>query len=553
MCAAVCVAAAAVAFAGFLPGAVVAALAQQKPPAPPAPAAGPKQPPTPAVPQDATPPVAPTPVVPTLPRPAGDDLLVAADGTVFLGTVTKTDDVVSVMTSTGGERSFPKARVSIAVSGGKRVHRGEEDGLRLAWLAWLKEKHLDAIPSKRVADATPEGKAAWWADVLEAAKTCGEWKMRYAGAALLADGIEAETWDDAAQTLALELEPLEFPFSPEDSEKAKLWASWARTLSPLAGRFVLKGDAPGTAGQSPLWRDEAVAVRTRNLIVWSIDHDIAVFGSILKQGELTVRSLEGIFGRPEYGNDEPLEVRLFKNRTQYLTEADTVGGFAPLWSGGFFAPGDRVSRFYVTRHGKTKAFLEDELHEVLSHELTHHWIETRLLLGVALEGLDEKGERAAREGKGGRTSDQPGHWIVEGVARFVEDQAVLWKKTGVKFDVANAECIRDAISAWKAGISIPLARYLDITPKGFEFLGDVPKGGKGGYVNTERGIFYDQGGTFAFFMMNRRGLEGRKLFAQYLRDVYAGKMTQESWKRLGFATSADAEREFNAFLTNPGK
>jgi hypothetical protein len=185
--------------------------------------------------------------------------------------------------------------------------------------------------------------------------------------------------------------------------------------------------------------------------------------------------------------------------------------------------------------------------------MTHHWLEVRLLRGVELEGIREEDEAAVREGKFGRKPDRPGHWIVEGIARFVEDQAVLWAKTGVKFDRSDAECVRDAAAAAADGLAIPITRYVDITPQQFQFLSDAPKRGKSGFINTERGVFYDQGGALAFFLANRRGPEGRKLLAQYLRDVYAGKMTAKGWTRLGFSSAEELEKAFRAFLANPAK
>ena len=490
---------------------------------------------------------------PAVPKPDGDDFVVTDDGAVFTGDVSETDTEVLVTTPSGGEHRLPKIDVSVAISGGKRIHKGEEAGLRRAWLNWLTATHVDTLPTKRLADATPEQRAAWWADVLTAARACGELKMRYAAAALLAEGIDEKTWDDEAQSLAIELEPLEFPFTPEDSERSRLWATWAREIVPLGGKFVLKKEGLGISTRPALWVQQAIALRTRNLEIWSIDKDPKVVGSLLRQGEATVRALESLFGRPEYGNDELLEIRLFRDRKQYLTESDSGGGFAPMWSAGFFSPGEHVSRFYVDRKAKTGEFMEGELHEVLSHELTHHWTEVRFLRGIEFAGLDEAGEKAARSGDLGRKGDQPGHWIVEGVARFVEDQAILWKKTGIRFDTVNAECVNDHIAAWKSGIAIPMARYVDITPQQFQFLSDRPSVGKGGYMNTERGIFYDEGGTLAFFMMNRRGVEGRKLFVEYLKDVYAGKMEKDSWKRLGFTSAAELEKEFTAFLAAPNK
>lgn len=484
----------------------------------------------------------------SVPRPEGTDLVVLDDGKVLTGTVSAAEAEVVVRGEDGVERRIPRDDVSIALSGGKRVHRGEEAGVRAAWLAWLKAAHADQVPSRQIADAEPPAKQAWWRDVLAAADQCARWKMTYAAAALLAEGLDVKTWDEEAQRRALEWEPVEFPLTPEDEEKAKLLATWAREIVPLGGRWVLRKDGTG-ASRPPLWTQDAIALGTRNVLLFTLDRDPKVAGSALRQAESTVRALESLFGKPEVAPKDKLEVRLFLDRNQYLTESDAGGGYAPVWTAGFFSPGEMVSRFYV-REKAGGPFDEMRFHEVLSHELTHHWIEMRFCAGAEFDGAEERAESAERTGAAGRHGQQAGHWCVEGVARFVEDQAVLFKRNGYKFDDATAECMRDAAAAWRSGISIPIARYVDITPQEFQFLGKGPKRGKGEYVNSETGVFYDQGGALSFFMMNRRGPDGRKRFVQYLRDVYGGRMEKQSWKRLGFSSAEELEKEFTAFLAS---
>ena len=58
--------------------------------------------------------------------------------------------------------------------------------------------HVRPAGVKQMAEADASRKAAWWKDVVEAADTCAKWKMKYAALALLADGIDAGTWDDDA-------------------------------------------------------------------------------------------------------------------------------------------------------------------------------------------------------------------------------------------------------------------------------------------------------------------------------------------------------------------
>ena len=74
------------------------------------------------------------------------------------------------------------------------------------------------------------------------------------------------------------------------------------------------------------------------------------------------------------------------------------------WTAGHYSPLDRVERIYLPAD-------DDEFRSVMNtyaHELTHHWLSMRWL------------------GKGnmGRAAVVPGYWIVEGFARFIEDQAM---------------------------------------------------------------------------------------------------------------------------------
>ena len=517
--------------AGLAP---IAAEAQQKPP----------------VPAGKTPAAPPAPVAPVVPKPGGDAFVVLDDGTLVLAaTVEAGESDITARRPAGSEDHWPREDVSIAVSGGKRIHKGEESGIYKAWKTYLQAAHVDPSAVKKIADADPAVKAAWWADVLAAADACAGWKMKYAASALLADGIEAGTWDDAAQSRAIEWEPTAFPFSSEDAERAKLCASWAREIVPLGGQWILRKDGDSlTSSRSALWTQEAIALGTKNVLLFTLDKDPVVAGASLRQGETTVRALESLFGKPEIPKPDRLEIRLFESRDRYLIESDTAIGKAQVWTAGFFSPGDMVSRFY-SRDKAGGKFNQTEFFEVLSHELTHHWIEMRYCAGVEFEGMEDRPSSELKKDLG-RNLDQPGHWVIEGTARFVEDQAIHFQKRGLKFDDASAECIRDCAAAWRAGIGIPIARYVDITTKDFQFLGKGPKRGRGDYVNSETGVFYDQGGALSFFMMNKRGADGRKRFVQYLRDVYAGKMSKEGWTRLGFASAAELEKEFTAFLTS---
>ena len=523
-------------------GAGRAASAQDPPPAPPK--AGDPPPVQPA-------PAGPAATIVT-PKPALDSFVCLSDGRYLPGAVTKQEDVVALVPADGTRQEFPREKVLLAVASGKTVVRVREEaedhadqsGIHAAWSTWLRATHLQNLAGGKFGDADAAARDAYLADLLAAADRLAKWKLRYAAAALLADALDAGAWNDDLHARCLEWEPVYFPLSPPDEERAQLFATWSREIVPMGGTFAPKKEA--TAAPLPThWVDDVVTLKTRNLLIRSRVMESELVGHCLRQGEATVRGLESLVGIPTYGNDEPMEIRLYRDRKEYLE--DTSGRRAMLWSAGYFSPGEAVSRFYVTRNertGKLDGKDLEELFEVLSHELTHHWLERRF-------------HRGSRQ-----FEHQPGHWIVEGFARFVEDHAPYFQKGNFKFDFARNEAVVHTQMRRQAKALLPIVRIVDMSP--FEFHNNL--------TDFERSTFYDEGASIVFFMMNRRGPDGRKRLLEYMRKQYAGefwdmpppdptgrkianpdegKPIKESWKVLGFASSGEMETAFHAFLEKP--
>lgn len=521
-----------------LAAAIHPAAAQDPPPSPPVAPPAPVQP-------------APAPPAPPVARPDAEAFLCLANGSYLAGAVEKSDDSVSVAGADGKRQSFPREQVLLAVSGGKTVVKvkdeaedhADQSGVYTAWHAWLRSAHLDRVPGGKFGDADAAARGAYVKDLLEAADRLAKWKLKYAAAALLADAIDAGAWSDDMQTRCLEWEPVYFPFSPEDAERARLFATWSREIVPMGGSFAPKKEA--TSVPIPThWVEDVVTLRTRNLLIRSRVLESELVGQCLRQGEATIRALEGLLGMPQYGNDELLEIRLYRDRKEYLE--DTSGRRAMLWSAGYFSPGEGVSRFYVTRNertGKLEGRDLGELYETLSHEMTHHWLERRYHRGSA------------------RYDHQPGYWIVEGFARFIEDHAPGFQKGVVRFDNPRNEAIVTTQMRRQGKMLLPIARIVDLSQFEFASLSE-----------HELGTFYDEAASIVFFMMNRRGEDGRKRLLEYMRKHYAGefwdmpppdpygrkqakpedgKPIKEGWKVLGFEKSGDMENAFHAFLEKP--
>ena len=88
----------------------------------------------------------------------------------------------------------------------------------------------------------------------------------------------------------------------------------------------------------------------------------------------------------------------------------------------------------MPRAGSTEA-LGRALFEVLSHELTHQYIAERWVTG-----------------EGRRSASTPGFWVVEGMARFVEDQALEMGRRGIRFDDETVVCGLPSAKAFKQAV-----------------------------------------------------------------------------------------------------
>jgi hypothetical protein len=209
------------------------------------------------------------------------------------------------------------------------------------------------------------------------------------------------------------------------------------------------------------------------------------------------------------------------------------------WSVGHYSPAERVSRFYVPRKDANAEPLGRELHKVFAHELTHQYL--------AQAWLERGGSAAGDPG-------QPGFWVVEGVARFVEDQVVEMGRRGRRIDDETVTSLDATARLSERGRLIPLERFVDLSQAGFAGLSDRPanpiqlRNTTVRIAPTERVIFYEQAGSLVYFLLHRRGDEGRAALRQYLRAYYERESRPAGWEALGFASAAELDREFRAFL-----
>lgn len=453
------------------------------------------------------------------------------------------------LTGSSADSRYPQDAVSVAFSGGERVRitkshiYDRQEGPYRVWSSILDAEHkVAARAGKPFGDDEAAARAAYKKGALEAAEACREWGAWTAAGAILGDAKEFGVWDDDTIAAALACCPDidrsdAFPFQSEDAVKAPEWVRWARTLIALGGRFKNKEEDPNRASRPLKWQKDAFPMVTRNIELWSLEREaVSIVVDVLLQAEATVRALEELLGRPEIGADEKLEIRFYTNRQDYLTD-DSGGSKPPLWSGGFFSPGDGITRFYKEAKG--------DLRETVSHEMTHHWLERRFFRG------------------GQSYSKQSGYWIVEGFARYVEHTSRDFQKGKTRWDWTGAACVHNSRGIRRAGRLFTAREIIDLSQNNFS---NMP---------TDRiSVFYEQASATVWFMLNRRGPDGKKALLEYMRRYYNGEFLDlppmddrglvkrdpatakpilETWKVLGFDSSDALDKAFGEFLDSVAK
>ncbi|MEW6071500.1 MAG: hypothetical protein AB1726_02750 [Planctomycetota bacterium] len=370
-----------------------------------------------------------------------------------------------------------------------------------------------------------------------AADWCRERGQRGAATVLYSHARHVRRGGENADVIeaAAALAPAEFPWRAE-KDAAERWMAWTEELLPAAASFCGRED-PDWKRLEESWPADAIALRTKNLLVFSQAPDAALLGRCLRKGEGSMRAVGEILGVAAAPEEERLQVRIYTDREAYQAALGEKGDAAD-WSAGLFSPAENVSRFFVPR-GKDGDPLARSLDGVLAHELTHHYLFRRWMGGR--QALDP---------------DQPGFWVVEGIAEFVSDQFLELGRAERRFDDPTVLSLDVAARLAETDSLLPLAALLDLSPRAFQGLSG--EGGPrvrprytlaaGEVEISPRHAFYCEAAALAFLLWNRRGEEGRAAFLRALRDHYEGRTAAEGWKALGWESAAAAEAELRAFL-----
>lgn len=528
-----------------------------------------------------------------LPPLPGDGLLLE-DGTSVEGTVEALPGPRFRVTPPGGPpREEEAGRVLLARGGGKDLHRGSgaavlarwrrtlhppaldvlmgiharmaKDGLRDAAAAVLADARAFGLPDDRAAEAArrAEGvKPNAFADrvlagldpgfaksrvaaregFLAASGWCRERGFPAAAACLLVDAARLHRGDGEAERRASATIPAAFPWK-DDPDARRRWLDWAREIVEADAEFVPPDHPLCRSVRSGPWAagEGVLVLRTPGVLFRTRVEDPAVVGRCLRNAEFVCRALGSLLGPgtvvPVRDDEDLLDVRLHADEASFRAE-DAESGDALPWSSGYYSPGEGFSLFFVPG-AKSRDPLGRGLFEVLAHELTHHFLDRRW--------------RATREGRRGGPG-APGYWAIEGIARFVEDQAVEMERRGLRFDDRTAPSLEAAAQAAGRGVLFRPSALLAISQREFRTLRDTEilrvrlRNTLEQRILTPIGLFYEQAGATTYYLVMDRGEEGRGAFFRYLASAYSGKAEADGWRALGFASAEDFDAGIRAFL-----
>jgi len=380
-------------------------------------------------------------------------------------------------------------------------------------------------------------------DVSAAAQWCGARAFAVAGGVLASHLSEIEGGGAQIEDVSAKLAPADFAALMGASGLGKKWREWSAAMMRADAQLLAKDDPAWARVQEAPWTKETLGFRTPNLLFFTRSTEAAVVGPCLLHGEAAVRGLRKLLGGVAEDraatDDERLEVRLHRDRDDYLAEGAKTRNPFLAFTLGYYSPSENVSRFYVPEKSPVES-VERGLFNVLAHELTHHFVEGRWIRAVA--------------GFAGNDISTPGYWIVEGIAVFMADQIVDADARGLTFEDPSVRSVTFAAYAEGMGAMFPANALVDMNHAQFGQLGGDPKwkipmpGTRYYAILSEKNLFYEFGGALVFFLRNGRGDEGRKAFVEYLRGHYTGQMARESWKVLGFDSADALQTAFKTWL-----
>lgn len=394
------------------------------------------------------------------------------------------------------------------------------------------------VKLERVLEIEAEARAAARARRAERATWIGAQGLTIQASALVARHWVDDGEEGPPRRVPREIHELLETVAPDVKRiHAGRWLEACAAYAPANAREATDEEAESFDPQTDAW-ERCTLIVTEHIMLAATEKRLDVLAGVLLFGETTIQALDEILGADPEDVDQRFDVRLHASQFGYLGENVDGEALAPGWSAGFYNELVRTSRFFVPDVDPSR--YERDLYKTVAHELTHQYIAERWYRRVDTER---------------RSPKSPGFWIVEGFARFIEDQSVEMSRLGLGFDDATVDSIEVTAALLEADEFVPMDEFLSLRQLDLQRL-SMEEEKTLVHLTNERvsyevdalGGFYAQAGALAFFMMNHAGEEGPARLVDALAAHYSGETEREGWVALGFDSAEALEAEFTAFL-----
>lgn len=263
-------------------------------------------------------------------------------------------------------------------------------------------------------------------------------------------------------------------------------------------------------------RSELVGIATRDVLVLAALDNLPVLADCLAHAQLLCDALARDLlppaptgGDPTYDAAEPLAVRLYGSRSEYLAmAAQRRPHLDPMleFSAGHYDPGARQSYLFVPVDQSDF----DAVRSVFVHELAHQWLEERWLAGTSTWDA--------------RVT--PGYWVVEGFASMVQ----AWEFDTRAWDVhtsADASGLLGWLASAQEAELLPWAALLTSDQRWVWSMANTPFATVRSRAHLNRALplsgaalFYAQSAALCGAMYSG---PHRAAFLEYTRRYYGGE------------------------------
>jgi len=264
------------------------------------------------------------------------------------------------------------------------------------------------------------------------------------------------------------------------------------------------------------WRPDLYGLVSPPILLITPVRDTRVVGRCLACGRLACETLARLFATDHAmkRHESPLTILLYTDKPEYEKYSGSYSHFEDrgflTWSAGHYSPLEQVSRFFWLKDRDA----ERRIVGTCVHELTHHWIQ-------------EQNPRYASS-QMHRQGGQPGHWIVEGFASFMEEgryslengTADLFNPRSTSLDVVQALAGSGRLIDWK--------RLYAITGKDFQALSGekttpvVRRWSLWKSKYSERSLFYEQSAATCAYLFHAEGGKYRDRLLDFVVAYYTG-------------------------------